>query len=125
MKKIKKTTFADRIRNAWRAFCGKPTGSISFGLEIKKCYECERRLQPIIVSAGVVDDHLDGLPLTEAERRARIERALTERLTREIIEKELYTIQMHEDAINFKTHYRASVAIMIPWKEDQDHEPTA
>lgn len=45
MNKIKKTTFADRIRNAWRAFCGKPAGSISFGLEIKKCAECERRKQ--------------------------------------------------------------------------------
>lgn len=111
MNKMKKTTFADRIRNAWRAFCGKPAGSISFGLEIKKCYECERRLQPIKVSADVVDDRLDGLPLTEAERRARIERALAERLTREIIEKELYSVQKHEDLINFKTHYRASVTI--------------
>lgn len=45
MNKIKKTTFADRIRNAWRAFCGKPAGSISLGLEIKKCYECEHRKQ--------------------------------------------------------------------------------
>jgi hypothetical protein len=111
MNKIKKTTFADRIRNAWRAFCGKPAGGISLGLEIKKCYECERRLQPIKVSADVVDDHIDGLPLTEAERRARIEQALAERLTREIIEKELYTVQKHEDLIYFQTRYRATVLI--------------
>ena len=111
MNQVKKSTFANRIRNAWRAFCGKPVGSISFGLEIKKCYECERRLQPIKVSADVVDDRLDGLPLTEAERRARIERALAERLTREIIEKELYTVQKHEDLIYFQTRYRATVLI--------------
>lgn len=120
MNKIKKTTFADRIRNAWRAFCGKPAGSISFGLEIKKCYECERRLQPIKVSADVVDDRLDCLRLTEAERRARIERALAERLTREIIEKELYTVQKHEDPIYFQTRYRATVLIYHE-KGDQDH----
>ena len=71
------------------------------------------------VFAGVTDDHLDGLPLTEAEWRARIERELAEKLTREIIEKELYTIIKHEDPINFQTHYRASVTILIDKKEDE------
>lgn len=42
MKDVKKTTLWDRLRNAARAFKGKPVGSISFGLEVKRCSECER-----------------------------------------------------------------------------------
>lgn len=82
-------------------------------------------LEQVKVSADVIDDHLDGLPLTEAEWRARLQRDLAEKLAHEIIEKELYTIIKHEDMINFKTHYRASVTILTSKKEDQDHEPTA
>lgn len=42
MNKIKRFTILDRFRNATRAFCGKEIGSISFGIEMKKCNECDK-----------------------------------------------------------------------------------
>lgn len=42
MNQLKKTTFTDRIRNAWRSLRGEPVRSISFGLEVKNCRECDR-----------------------------------------------------------------------------------
>ena len=43
MNKMKKSTFMDRIRRAWRAFRGKPAGSISIGVAVKHCLDCEYR----------------------------------------------------------------------------------
>lgn len=40
MKEVKRTTLIDRIENAIKAFRGKPLGSITYGLDIKKCSEC-------------------------------------------------------------------------------------
>lgn len=45
MNKTKKSTFLDRIRRAWRAFCGEPTDRIVVGFEVKRCSECEYRKQ--------------------------------------------------------------------------------
>ena len=73
--------------------------------------------EPVKITVDVKDDHLDGLPLTEAEIKCRIQRALATSLTNEIMEKELYIIQKHEDVINFRTHYRASVTILAPKQE--------
>lgn len=42
MKEMKKLGLGGRLRAAKRAFIGKPTGHITFGLEIKRCSECER-----------------------------------------------------------------------------------
>ena len=42
MNKVKKTALWDRLRNAARAFKGKPVSSISFGLEVKRCDKCDR-----------------------------------------------------------------------------------
>ena len=78
-----------------------------------------RVFEPVKISVDVTDYHLDGLPLTQAEIKCRIQRALATSLTNEIMEKELYTIQKHEDFINFATHYRASVTIMAPKKEGE------
>ena len=38
---IKGGTFGQRIKAAVRAFQGKPAHTISLGLEIKRCSECE------------------------------------------------------------------------------------
>lgn len=43
MNRVKKTTFADRIRNAWRALCGKPVGSLTLGVNVKQCKDCAYR----------------------------------------------------------------------------------
>lgn len=43
MNQVKKTTFTDRIRNAWSAFRGKPVGSISVGVDVKQCDDCDYR----------------------------------------------------------------------------------
>ena len=40
MKEVKRTTIIDRIKNAIKAFMGKPLGSFTYGIEIKKCSEC-------------------------------------------------------------------------------------
>ena len=42
MNKVKKTTFWDRLKNAAKAFRGKPLSSITLGLEVKRCDECDR-----------------------------------------------------------------------------------
>lgn len=42
MNEIKKTTFWDRIKAAWRAFQGKPKTSLSIGVEVKQCSKCDR-----------------------------------------------------------------------------------
>lgn len=41
MKEPHVTTFMDRVRRAIRAFKGKPLGSLTFGVEVKQCKDCE------------------------------------------------------------------------------------
>ena len=41
MNTIGRTTLMDRIRNTIRAFQGKPVGSIQFGIDVKRCDQCE------------------------------------------------------------------------------------
>jgi hypothetical protein len=43
MNQVKKTTFAGRIRNAWRALRGKPVGSLTLGVNVKQCKDCDYR----------------------------------------------------------------------------------
>lgn len=82
-------------------------------------YKPARLLVPIKITAEVVDDYcFDGTPLAEAEMKARVQRALAEKLTREIIEHELFIIQTHEDPIIFKKRYRATLIVYSPNKEE-------
>lgn len=39
---MKKRTLLDRVRDAIRAFRGKSIGSVTFGVDVKKCSECDR-----------------------------------------------------------------------------------
>ena len=41
MNTIKRTTLIERFQNAIKAFKGKPVGSINFGIDIKRCDQCE------------------------------------------------------------------------------------
>ena len=43
MNKLKRTTFKDRFKNAVKAFEGKQIGSVEFGVEVKRCDQCEYR----------------------------------------------------------------------------------
>ena len=43
MNKVKKRTLIDKCRDAYRAFRGKQIGSLTFGIDVKKCSECEYR----------------------------------------------------------------------------------
>ena len=43
MNEIKKRTLIDKCRDAYRAFRGKQIGSLTFGIDVKKCSECEYR----------------------------------------------------------------------------------
>lgn len=76
------------------------------------------RMEPVEITAEVTDHQLDGLLLTEAEMQCRLQRALAEILTKKIIEEELYTMTVHEDAINFEKQYRATVRIYASKKEE-------
>jgi hypothetical protein len=80
-----------------------------------------RLIEPIKIMTEVSDKQLDRIPLTKAEIQCRVHRALAEKLTREIIEKELYFVQVCEDPINFETHYRATLIIYPPEKEDENN----
>ena len=42
MNEAKKTTLKDRIRNAVRAFQGKPKLTLDLGVRVHRCDECER-----------------------------------------------------------------------------------
>lgn len=44
MNTIGQTTLMDRIKNAIRAFQGKPIRSISLGIDVKRCDECEYKV---------------------------------------------------------------------------------
>lgn len=41
MSELYVTTFKDRINRAIKAFKGKPVGSISLGVDVKRCCDCE------------------------------------------------------------------------------------
>ena len=43
MNKVKKRTLIDKCRDAYRAFRGKQIGSLTFGIDVKKCSECNYR----------------------------------------------------------------------------------
>ena len=43
MNEIKKKTLFDKCRDAYRAFRGKQLGSLTVGIDVKKCHECEYR----------------------------------------------------------------------------------
>ena len=45
MNKVKKRTLIDKCRDAYRAFRGKQIGSLMFGIDVKKCSECEYKKQ--------------------------------------------------------------------------------
>ena len=41
MNELKKLTFMDRLKNAAKAFMGKPVGSVTYAFELRKCSDCE------------------------------------------------------------------------------------
>ena len=43
MNKVKKRTLIDKCRDGYRAFRGKQLGSMSFGVDVKTCWECDYR----------------------------------------------------------------------------------
>ena len=45
MNKVKKRTLIDKCRDAYRAFRGKQIGSLTFGIDVKKCSECDYKKQ--------------------------------------------------------------------------------
>ena len=65
MNKVKKTTFIDRFKNAVKAFKGKPIGSVQFGVDVKRCDQCEYKNEnPIrdnlLVTAGARAAYMQG-----------------------------------------------------------------
>lgn len=66
MNEIKKTTLKDRIKNAVRAFKGKPVTSVQFGIDVKRCDKCEYKIGDLIrdnllVTAGARAGYMDSM----------------------------------------------------------------
>ena len=63
---IKRTTLADRIKRSVKAFKGEPIGSLYFGVDVKRCDQCEYKNVPgnrdnLLVTAGIRAVHMDCL----------------------------------------------------------------
>ena len=61
---IKKTTLVDRVKRSVEAFKGNPVGNLYFGVDIKRCDQCEYKNTPeirdiLLVTAGARAVHLD------------------------------------------------------------------
>ena len=61
---IKKTTLADRLKRSVKAFKGEPIGSLYFGVDVKRCDQCEYKNVPgirdnLLVTAGTRAVHMD------------------------------------------------------------------
>lgn len=70
MNEVKRTTFVDRLRNAVKAFKGQPIGSLYFGVDLKRCDECqykkERPLRDdLLVTAGARAAYMENLGCIE------------------------------------------------------------
>lgn len=48
-KNPKVVTISDRLRAAWKAFKGNKVGSLHFGLELKRCDQCDKVNNPDIL----------------------------------------------------------------------------
>lgn len=50
MNTIKKRTLIDKFRDAYRAFRGKQISSLTFGIDVKRCSDCDyKNLRPYIL----------------------------------------------------------------------------
>ena len=54
---IKKTTLVDRVKRSVEAFKGNPIGNLYFGIDVKRCDQCEYKNVPeirdnLLVTAG-------------------------------------------------------------------------
>jgi hypothetical protein len=45
----KVVALSDRLRNAWRAFKGDKVGSLHFGIEVKRCDQCDKVRAPNVL----------------------------------------------------------------------------
>ena len=92
MNKMNKTTLWTRIRNAARALRGKPASSLTFGIKVIRCDECERMADEGWIDGldllhdleewrtKITPDHRD--PLVEAETLELVEDMIHKRLRR-------------------------------------------
>ena len=61
---IKKITLADRLKRSVKAFKGNPVGNLYFGVDIRRCDQCEYKNIPnnrdnLLVTAGIRAVHMD------------------------------------------------------------------
>lgn len=84
MNEVHKTTIKDRIKKAVAALRDKPAETITYGIKVTRCKECDRRdLSRIVTRIGreLEESHTNGY---EAEYRAGLYKAL------DIIEEEAH-----------------------------------
>lgn len=61
---IRKTTLADRLKRSVKAFKGEPIGYLYFGVDVKRCDQCEYKNNSeirdnLLVTAGIRALHMD------------------------------------------------------------------
>ena len=68
MNHIKKRGLGDRLRDAFNAFRGKPMQTLTFGMEVKRCDNCEYHQNSsirdyLLVSASTRAAYMDGVQI--------------------------------------------------------------
>ena len=70
MDNTKRTTLLDRLKNAARAFMGSPISTLYFGVDVKRCNDCEYRKDKtlrddLLVTAGTRAAYMEDKDLIE------------------------------------------------------------
>lgn len=117
-------TFCGRIKDAVRAFQGKPKHTMQLGLRVVRCDECERlkiKEERREVETVTTARSLYQTPYS-LEKEERIETRLAEILGRELLRQGLITIEradMYQGALRLDTvSYSVKVQVLRPTKEE-------
>lgn len=123
-KTITGRTFCGRIKDAVRAFQGKPKHTMQLGLRVVRCDECERpkiKEERREVETVTIVNCFCWTPYTLEEEK-RIELRLAESLGRELLQQGLIDIKRRELRGTTDEHsilqYRAEVQVRRPTKEE-------
>lgn len=116
-------TFCDRIKDAVRAFLGKPKHTLQLGLRGVRCDECERpkiKEERREVETVIASYYKTPHSLWE---EARIETEISEILGRALLQQGLVSIKKinwnHDTPEGYVTRYIAEVQAVRPTKEEE------
>lgn len=117
---VTKTKLFTRIKNAINALRGKPTSTIYYGVDVKKCSECDRNLRHnlrdnLLVTAGTRAGYMDDKCLISIPRGVDGEAKLAEFIAKEI---DLY-IRLLYPGVNFDEFIEHSLTVTYGSKKGE------